>query len=196
MRRVPSYMGYISNSARRDMGGIVEDLIELTSDQAKARRLPVDDLERYHGDLYRYYSEFNDLLHHIGEHHQLDPDTAETLRLNVECAILEAYLLGSASPDPRCRDGQKRIAKALAARKKGWEEPVEKAIVQAFKAASPIIPKDKEIIRAVREEMKKQGIKISDKDGFLLKRIQPHRKRAADVAKYGDGTIKEEDIPF
>ena len=79
-------------------------------------------------------------------------------------------------------------------RKKGWEEPVEKAIARAFKVASPNLPEDKDIIRMVHDEMKKLGIELTVGDEALRKRIRPHRKDAEYIAEHGAETDWE--VPF
>ena len=84
-------------------------------------------------------------------------------------------------------------------RKKGWEEPVEKAIARAFAAANPNLPKDKDIIKMVHDEMDRLGIKLTAGDEALRKRIRPHRKdaeRAAKCAAEHPGAEMDADIPF
>ena len=52
----------------------------------------------------------------------------------------------------------------MKSRKKGWEEPVEEAIVRAFKAAGPNLPEDKDIIKMVHGEMDRLGIELTAGD--------------------------------
>jgi hypothetical protein len=182
-RQVPSAIYYLDNVKRKR--GVVENLLQCTVDQAKARGLPTRDLERQHTQLREVNREFRDLLHRADN---TDPKLISRIQFLFDSAIIAAYFLGSSSPDPNSstgRAGKKRTGKALAARKKDWEEVLEKAIARAFSAASPPdhSPEDKDIIRAVHAEMDTQGIRLPIKDEALRKRIRPHRKRAEFVAK-------------
>ena len=102
MRHVPSYIDYIYKAARNT----VEELIELTLDQAKARRLPVDDLESYHGDLYRYYNEFNALLQHIGKHHQLTSTLLRPFVLTLSAPFLKPICWAPHHPTQNAATGR------------------------------------------------------------------------------------------
>lgn len=191
MRRVPSLMHYKSNLDQSP----VENLIQLTLDQAKARGQSPKELERDHSRLRTVYRLFEDFLK-AGYHLRRSPspfNSSSWLFGNGETElyfrelIYTAYLLGSASPEPNSIKGLKRVAEALKTRKKEWEEALDEAIALAFKAAAPVFPKDKDIIRAVEAEMKSQGYeKLPIKDDALRKRIQRHRKHAK----------KNEEVPF
>ncbi len=191
MRRVPSLTHYISNLFQSP----VENLIQLTLDQAKARGQSPKELEKDHSRLRTAYRLFDDYLE-AGYRARLNPapftspsalfGNGET-ELYFRELIYTAYLLGSASPEPNRIKGLKRVDKALKKRKKGWEEALDEAIALTFKAAAPVFPKDKEIIRTVEAEMKSQGYKtLPIKDDALRKRIQRHRQRAK----------KNEGVPF
>jgi hypothetical protein len=94
-------------------------------------------------------------------------------------AVWGGYILGSISPDPGHLTKQtSRTAKATKARAQGWEEPLERTLKEIV-WADPYAA-DKVIIQQVRAEMKKQRVKIPEKDWFLLKRIRPHREVAQD----------------
>jgi hypothetical protein len=201
MRRVPNCLSAITNLDQNT----VENLIQLTLAQAKARGQPIKDLEeRHHSGLRTTYREFEELLQQAITSGSIpSPSSAfssSSLLGSFEIEVLfrqlifSVYLLGSSSPDPAHRDGRKRTAKAMKIRKKGWEEPVEKAIAQAFKMASPNLPEDKDIIKVVHAEMDRLGIKLA-----LRKRIRPHRKYAEMAAEYAakhPGVEMDEDIPF
>jgi hypothetical protein len=203
MRRVPNCMNAICNLDRNT----VENLIQLTLDQAKARGQPIKDLEGYHSDLRTEYREFEESLYQAVASGKPSPHALPSrcllgsweIEVLFRQLIFSAYLLGSSSPDPGRRGGRKRIAKAMESRKKGWEEPVEKAIAEAFKAARPNFPEDKEIIKMVHHEMERLGIELTAADEALRKRIRPHRKdaeRDAEFAAKHPGVEMDEDIPF
>jgi hypothetical protein len=162
----------------------VESLIQLTLNQAKARGHPISDLEGYHSDLRVIYRDFEDSLRRTIASAGPFPSWLLGDRIidrDFRRLIFLAYLLGSSSPDPTTKKGfaeWKRTTKAMEARKKGWEEPVEKAIAQVFEAARPNFPDDKDIIKMVHDEMDRRGIKITVGDEALRKRIRPHRKDA------------------
>jgi hypothetical protein len=120
MRRVPSLMYYISNLDQSP----VENLIQLTLDQAKARGQPPKELEREHSQLRTAYRVFEDLLK-TGHYLRQSPNpfassswlfgSGET-ELYFRKLIYMAYLLGSASPEPNSIKGLKRVAEALKTR--------------------------------------------------------------------------------
>jgi hypothetical protein len=183
-RRVPSFLMAIPPSPFL-ANSFIDVLIQVTLDQTKARGSPVDnELKRIHRDLTATHRKFNDKLTQLA-----DPESTRHIEFLFELAILDAYLLGSKSPEPsRNERNSARITKAMAARAAGWEKPVEEAIAQAFKTMDPDTP-NKVIIDYVRDEMKRRKIKIpepkGDPDSFLRKRIQPHRERARYIAENG-----------
>jgi hypothetical protein len=184
MRRVPSHMSVV----RKLDQNAVEILIQLTLDQAKARGHPISDLEGYYDDLRVIYRDFEESLRRIMASGSPSHPTFSFWLLgdreidrDFRNLIFLAYLLGSSSPDPYTKKGfveWKRTAKAIKARKKGWEEPVEEVIARAFEAAGPNFPEDKDIFKMVHDEMDRRGIKITVGDEALRKRIRPHRKDA------------------
>ena len=166
MRRVPSLMDYISNLNQNP----VENLIQLTLDQAKARGQPIKELEREPQRVKDGVSR----VRRLAESRPLPPTVPPSPLRFIFVAYLGAgkpnsyfrkliymaYLLGSASPKPNSIKGLKRVAEALKSRKKGWEEPVEEAML-AFKAAGPNFPEDKDIIKMVHGEMDRLGIEAN-----------------------------------
>ena len=204
MRQVPNCMGAICNMDQNT----VENLIQLTLAQAKARGQPIKDLEERHSELRTKYREFEELLHQAITSGSIPSPSSyfswsllgsTEIELLFRQLIFLTYQLGSASPDPGQRD-RKRTAKAMKSRKKGWEEPVEEAIARAFKAAGPNLPEDKDIIKMVHGEMDRLGIELTAGDEALRKRIRPHRKRAeraAEIAAKHPGVdLDEYEIPF
>jgi hypothetical protein len=204
MRQVPNCMSAISNLDQNT----VENLIQLTLAQAKARGQPIKDLEKRHSELRTKYREFEELLHRAitsGSIPSPSPYFSSSSFLLGSCGIellfrqliFLTYQLGSSSPEPG--RGRKRTAEAMKIRKKGWEEPVEDAIARAFKAAGPNLPEDKDIIKMVHDEMDRLGIELTAGDEALRKRIRPHRKyaeKAAEFAAKHPGVEMDEDIPI
>jgi hypothetical protein len=182
---IPSILGILTKDL--ELGTrVVEKLITVTLAQTKARGLRIDqDLKHTHDNLKANHHEFIDKLTRLAP-----PSDTNPIELLFEMAVVHAYLLGSKSPDPYTKpEGSARTAKALAARAGGWEKAVEKAISQKFKDESPDLPRDKVIIRHVRNEMRRQGIKLNVGDDALRRRIQPHREKAQNLV---DG----DSIPF
>jgi hypothetical protein len=138
-------------------GKMIEHLIQLTLDQAKARGLAGDDLKdirRSHDQLRKSLGELKDLL--FGPP---DSTTAQRIIFTFELATILAYVLRSESPLPKWEPiDRTRVEKALKARTQGWEKPVEEAIAEAFKTMEPDTSNDI-IIRYVRAEMKRRKIK-------------------------------------
>jgi hypothetical protein len=200
-RKVPSFMNYVLTSLDQNP---VDSLIQLTLDQAKSRGQKISDLEGYHHDLGKNYRDFEDSLQKAIASSDPSLYASSTPLLGsweietpFRMLVWLVYLLGSSSPEPS--KGIKRIRKAMEARKKGWEEPVEKAIAGAFAAASPNLPEDKDIIKMVHDEMDRLGIKLTAGDEALRKRIRPHRKDAERAAKFAaehPGAEMDADIPF
>lgn len=155
----------------------IDQLIQLVLDQAKARGLPPEAVQQITymcRDLARTHREFRERLHQPA-----DPENTARIERLFESAVVAGYWLGSESPDPMFVIPQKsRTAKATKVRTQGWEEPLERALKEIV-WANPYAA-NKVIILQVRAEMDKQRVTIPEKDGFLLKRIRPHREVAQD----------------
>jgi hypothetical protein len=194
-RRVPSTLEWSNMN--------VQALVQITLYQAKARGVPAGNLEEHHRALRKAFDDFESMLSGFDIASKPGPTDWKQYYKEVlggraasrlviwpfmdvfNKAVLHAYHLGSASPDPAVTKAKKRIDGAMKARAQGWEEPVEQAIAQAFKTMDPDTPNDI-IIRYVRAEMKRRKINIPeskrDPDSFLRKRIQSHREMARPYA--------------
>jgi hypothetical protein len=92
----------------------VESLIELTLEQAKKRHRP-EELKDIHNEMRKLYRDLVDELFELLPHRRID---ITELKFHVDALIIDAYLLGSASPNPTTD----RTAKALLARQKMRKE--------------------------------------------------------------------------
>jgi hypothetical protein len=109
-RRVPAVFNDLTDYVRES---VTESLIQLTLDHAKVRGMEASDLKimrHTHHDLTTTHRKFEDFLYQLA-----DRTTTAPIQQLFDIAILEAYLLGSVSPNPR----PTRTAKAKMARMQG-----------------------------------------------------------------------------
>jgi hypothetical protein len=108
----------------------IESLIQLTLDQAKRRRRPTD-LKDIHNELIELHREFKDLLPELADR----GIATKPIDYLFDTLVVSAYLLGSASPNPKTD----RTAKAVMAR-------------QNMRKEQPALPPWKEyVINRLRE---------------------------------------------
>jgi hypothetical protein len=130
----------------------IESLIQLTLDQAKRRRRPTD-LKDIHNELIELHREFKDLLPELADR----GIATKPIDYLFDTLVVSAYLLGSASPNPKTD----RTAKAVMAR-------------QNMRKEQPALPPWKEYVINRLPTMKKNTALARAK---LLRRELKNKKK-------------------
>jgi hypothetical protein len=132
----------------------VDSLIELTLEQAKKRHRP-EELKDIHNEMRKLYRDLEYELFELLPHRMID---ITALKFHFDALIIDAYLLGSASPNPTTD----RTAKAMMARQNMRKEqpalpPWKEYVINRL----PTMKKNSALARAriLESELKRKKIK-------------------------------------